>query len=273
MSKSTSLPLPSSFSLLKVQVKYQFKLLARTPRLIVSAFILPLLILWIRHSTGGTPGTTADLESLGGVATFGVMSVCFSILAVRLVSARESGVLKRLRAAPLPPVFYFAGQIVASIGLALLAVGVTILFGYTEHIHLAAHVIPAVIIAVLIGSLAWSACGVGIATAFRDVSSAQALLQAILLPLIFFSGVLFTTSQEPHWLATLASWLPAEPFVDMMTKSLQLQSGWFTFPIRDVLILLGWAIVSIIIAVRYFSWEPYRSAGHVRHKQKVAYDN
>jgi ABC-2 type transport system permease protein len=107
--------------------------------------MLPVLILWIR--TTGTQantaaGTAANLAALGGVMTFGVMSACFWMLAMRLVDAHENGTLKRLKSAPLPPSIYFGGQIIASIELGLLAVVVTVLFGYTEHIHLGAHMIP-----------------------------------------------------------------------------------------------------------------------------------
>lgn len=267
MTKSESLSLPSPLKLLYVQVKYQLILLSRTARVLVSVFLLPILILWIRHtgnnaqSVGAANVTAANLAALGGVVTFGVMSACFSMLAIRLVNARENGTLKRLHAAPLPPAIYFAGQIAASIGLGLLAVVVTVLFGYAEHIHVQPHVFPALLIAVLFGALAWSACGTAISAVIRDVTSGQALLQAVLLPIVFFSGVFFTISGDPHWLATFSKWLPAEPFVDMLTKSVQISHGWYTLPLHDVLVLLAWTVISVVIAVRFFSWEPYRAAG------------
>src|SRR5207302_5298463 len=63
-------------------------------------------------SGGLVPGAASyDQYLVPVLAAFGVATACFGNLVIRLTAAREQGVLKRLRAAPIPGWVHLAGRI------------------------------------------------------------------------------------------------------------------------------------------------------------------
>lgn len=76
-------------------------------------------------------------------------------------------------------------------------------------------------------------------------------------PVVIVSGVLGSIS-EPHWLHTLATYLPPEPLAHAATLALRHTSGTPLFHARDLLVLAAWAAVGLAVAVATFRWEPHR---------------
>ena len=62
------------------------------------------------------------VATVAGYSVFGLTMTAFNTHGVRLVAARESGILKRWRATPLPRWCYFLGRIVATVVVAPLSV-------------------------------------------------------------------------------------------------------------------------------------------------------
>ena len=110
-----------SLGLVVRQVRYEQKLYWRSPSSAMFTFLFPILLLVIFASLN--QGTT--LRALGGISynqyyvpgivAFGVISACFSNLAIALCFRRDSGVLKRIRGTPLPPWVFMAGNIGSSL--------------------------------------------------------------------------------------------------------------------------------------------------------------
>jgi hypothetical protein len=73
------------------------------------------------------------------------------------------------------------------------------------------------------------------------------------------SGVLFTSSREPHWLSTFATYLPAQPLIDAATHAVRPTAGAPFLPMRDVIVLTCWAIGGLLAAIALLLWEPHRS--------------
>ena len=103
--------LPSSARLLVAQVGYQLRLLLRTPRALGAGVAVPALLLVLSNPKGG--GVPA--AHLAGLAVLGVTVTAWVTHGIGLVAAREAGVLRRWRAAPLPSWCYFAGRITATV--------------------------------------------------------------------------------------------------------------------------------------------------------------
>jgi hypothetical protein len=64
-------------------------------------------------------------------------------------------------------------------------------------------------------------------------------------------------SGEPHWLSTLASYLPAEPLIDTISRALghvPVSSA------HDLLVLAAWVVIGLVVASVRFRWEPSRPA-------------
>ena len=105
--------MPSVGRLLAAQIGYQARLLA-SGRAITIGVGLPVILLIASH--GSDAHTTG--ADVAGYAVFGLTLTAWNTYGVRLVAAREAGVLKRWRATPLPRWCYFLGRILATVVVA-----------------------------------------------------------------------------------------------------------------------------------------------------------
>ncbi|HET7479334.1 MAG TPA: ABC transporter permease [Rubrobacteraceae bacterium] len=266
--------LPGPGRVLLDQFGYQLRLLSRAPRAAFSAFLLPVLLLAAFHLSGSYSGS-AGLALVGGLTAFGVIMTGYATHAGGVVAARERGVLKRLRGGPLPPWAYFSGSILATTTLCLLSATVTLLVARMLGTQVRLAEVPALFLVTLLGALSWAALGTAVTAFIPDVGSAGPLLSATYLPVVFVSGVFVPVAFEPGWLVTLASWLPAEPFIHALSAVLKTGGPGIPMPpAGDVLGSALWAVVGIYVALRHFRWEPrggeHKGASGLAEKKAVA---
>jgi ABC-2 type transport system permease protein len=247
-------PLPNPVTLLAAQVGYQFRLLLATPSALVIGVGLPVVLLVV----GNAKHAGSDVANVAGYAVFGLTMTAWNTHGVRLVAARELGILKRWRAAPLPPWCYFAGRIIATSLFATLAALVTLLAGVLfDGISLSAGATLSVLPVLILGSLAWAAASTVMSSVVPGTGAASPVFLLTYFPVVLVSGVLGPLSGEPHWLTTLASYLPAEPVIDTVGRALRHGP---VFSAHDLLVLAAWVIVGLAVASARFRWEPYRPA-------------
>ncbi|MGH3192058.1 MAG: ABC transporter permease, partial [Streptosporangiaceae bacterium] len=242
--------LPNSARLLAAQVSYQIRQLLSNARTIVIGIGLPVILL-IASKGKGTPPNVA------GYAAFGLTITAWASYGVRLVAARESGLLKRWRASPLPRWCYFAGAILATTLAAVVAgaVAVTVAvwlwgthFDAGPSIQLTGRGVAAVLIVFVLAALAWASAATAVTTLIPSVEAAFPTLTLIYFPLVIMSGVLFSIS-EPHWLTTLMTYLPAQPMINAAFNAVHHGPGVPFIPGRDVAVLAGWAVGGLLAAV------------------------
>ena len=105
------------------ELRGQLKLYRRSKELAFFTFLLPLILFILLGSTYGDDTINGDrgadfLEA--GMIGYGLVSTAFAGLAIFMVIRRESGILKRVRATPLPASTYLA----AVLGSTLIAFAV-----------------------------------------------------------------------------------------------------------------------------------------------------
>lgn len=245
--------IPGAGRLLAAQIGYQARLLA-SGRAVIIGIGLPVILLIASHQSH-TQTTDADVARY---AVFGLTLTAWNTYGVRLVGARESGILKRWWATPLPRWCYFLGRILATVAVAAVAGAATVAAGillYHTHITLSAAL--AALAAFVLGSLAWAAAATALTAAVPTLEAAAPTFLVTYFPVIVISGV-FGPISEPHWLSTLASYLPAQPLADAVGTALGHTAGHPWLPARDLAVLAAWAIAGIAVAVVTFRWEPHR---------------
>jgi ABC-2 type transport system permease protein len=251
---SAARPLPGAPGLLAAQVGYQFRLLLATPSALAVGVGLPVVLLIAgnaRHSGSGA-------ASAAGYAVLGLTLAAWNTHGVRLVAARELGILRRWRAAPLPRWCYFAGRIIATALFATLAALVTLLAGVLfDGVRLGAGTALSVLPALILGALAWAAASTAMSSVVPNTGAASPAFLLTYFPVIAISGGLGQISGEPHWLTTLASYLPAEPVVDAVSRAIRHAPA---LSPHDLLVLAGWVVIGLAVASARFRWEPYRPA-------------
>jgi ABC-2 type transport system permease protein len=250
---SASVRMPSVGRLLSAQISYQARLLAGG-RAVVIGVGLPVILLIASHGNHRTT-STADIA---GYAAFGLTLTAWNTYGVRLVAAREAGVLKRWRATPIPHWCYFLGRILATVVVAVLAGAATVAAGVLLFgAHLSVSGALGALVVLILGATAWAASATAVTAVIPTLEAAAPTMMLVYFPIIIISGI-FGAISEPHWLSTIASYLPAQPLVHALGTSLVHTTGHALFPARDLIVLAVWAVAGMAVAVATFRWEPHR---------------
>jgi ABC-2 type transport system permease protein len=251
--RTAPIRLPGAGRLLLAQIRYQALLLAGG-RAVVIGVGLPVLLLIASNTRYAHPGA----PQVAAYAVFGLTLTAWNTYGVRLVAAREAGVLKRWRATPLPRWCYFLGRVTATVIVAGLAGAATIIVGVLlYHTRLSTEAALGALAALVLGGFAWAATATALTAAIPTVEAAAPTLMLTYFPAVIISGV-FGSISEPHWLYTIATYLPAQPLIGAVTSSLRHAAGTPLLPARDVITLAVWAVAGLAAAIRLFRWEPRR---------------
>jgi ABC-2 type transport system permease protein len=184
------------------------------------------------------------------IAAVSVLGSCYSQLAIVVATRRQNGILKRVRATPLPAWTYFLGLLahclVVSIVDVALIVGVGRLYGVPFPTHWAA-----LAVALVLGAASFCALGVAVASLIRNSEAAPAVVQLVLFPLVFISGTYIPIHSAV--LNRVSSALPVRPFNEALLGPFARHSG---FDWNNLGVLLAWGAAGAFIAVRRFRWTP-----------------
>jgi ABC-2 type transport system permease protein len=242
------------------EIETEIRLYLRSRELAFFTFLLPIIFFVLLGSVYGDSdkikGYRAPDYLLTGMLGYGVAATAFSGLAIVLVIRRESGVLKRLRATPLPAPVY----IVAVLATTLLAYLVEAIFLIMLAMVLFDAGFPKAVLsaflAILLGGATFAALGVGISGLVRRAEGASAVITALYLPLSFVSGAFFSQKNFPDWLKAIADVLPLTYFIEMM-GAIMLRGEQIWERPKDVLVIGAWGIAGALLAKRYFRWVPF----------------
>jgi ABC-2 type transport system permease protein len=246
-----------------IRVRYVNKAFWRNPASAFFTFAFPLMFLVIftallGHSTVhiGARAVNTSTYYVASMATFAVITACFNNIATAITFQREDGVLKRTNGTPLPAASFLGAQILHALFVTVLLVAITVAFGrafYSAAIPTGITLLRFVVV-VLVGGAAFCALGLAITAAIPNADAAPAIINAVILPLEFLSGIFIPiTNNTPAWIVWVARIFPVRHFaVGMQAAFLGTAFSW-----ADVLIVAGWGLAGLLIAIRFFSWEPH----------------
>jgi ABC-2 type transport system permease protein len=239
--------------LLLHQTRYDLRAFARNRQARFSTLVLPPMLLVVFLSGFGDRAASAS-SRVAGIAALGVFVACFANLAVAVATQRETGVLKRRRATPVPTAIVVGGRTLTAMCAALASTAAVVALGrlaYGVAVPLVA--IPALATTLIVGSVAMAALAYALSTAIRSTDAAQPLVQAIALPLYVMSGVFVPRGDLPDWLREAGSLFPLERLVDGLQRA-ALHGGSVAW--TDLAVLLAWTAAGAAIALRRFAWTP-----------------
>ena len=238
------------------QYRLERKMFWRNPSAAFFNFVLPLVFL---AGFGAIfAGSQQDLDIIvPGIAGMSVMTTTFVALAMNMVFLREQGVLKRLRGTPLPSGAYLGGLAAHAITNTAIQVSIVVaagalLFGVglpENWLMLGVFVAAGV---VCLGSL-----GVALSHAIPNFDSAPAYVNAIFLPVIIVSGVFYDADSAPAFMRDIAEVLPLTHLIDGLSAAM-VTGGAFGDVLSDLAVVVIWAALGTVLAVRGFSWEARR---------------
>ncbi len=204
------------------------------------------------HSVSGTPASYIDFLVPGIVAMEITANGIFSGLA--LVTYREQGVLRRIRATPVPTALFLAARIVVQLLVLASQVTVTLvvaasLFAYRPT----GAVLPAALV-MLLGALAFISVGLFVAGIAQSLDAAAAIGNLINLPMLFLGGVFFPTDGLGGAFGFLVKIVPLTYLSGALRMTLSNGNGLGAVT-GDLLFLAMTLCVATALAVRFFRWE------------------
>jgi ABC-2 type transport system permease protein len=259
------------------QIQYTNKAFWRNPASAFFTFAFPLMFVVIFTSllSSGdvrTNGIKLDLATYYVVAeaAFGVITATYTNIAISVTFQRDGGILKRTRGTPLPGWAYLSARVVHAMVIALILVVITVAFGvifYSADIPTGVPLLE-FLVALLVGGLSFCAMALAITATIPNADASPAIVNASILPLLFLSGIFIPIGDDsPAWIRFVGTVFPVRHFMEAMRAgflghvTVLTPSGpvrAFPFDWIDVLVVAGWGLMGLVLAARFFSWEPRR---------------
>jgi ABC-2 type transport system permease protein len=249
------------------QARYDLRSFLRNRQARFFTLALPLLFLVI--FTGvfggnqvGPDNLPAKLFYVPGISAMAIIAASFINLVISITVLREEGVLKRRRATPVPAWALIGGRTLMAICVSLLSMAVLMLVGrFAYHVKLPTHTIPGVALTAVVGSITFCVLGYALSSFIANEDAAQPMVQAIMLPLYFISGVFIPAVTLPAWLRHVAEIFPVQHLADGLRNAYLPGTSGTGIVWSDIGVLAIWAAIGIAIALGRFSWLPHRSRG------------
>jgi ABC-2 type transport system permease protein len=220
-------------------------------------FGFPLLLFGLLGSvyTGKIDGYRASSVLLVGLIGYGAANTAFAGTAIALVYRRESGILKRIRATPLPPSIYIASVILSALIVFVLEAIALVIVG---RVFFGAHAparVASLALAIVIGTIVFAALGIAAAALIRSAEGSSAVVNFILLPMAFLSGAFGPTRKYPDFLRAIGDVLPLKYFIELL-RAVYLGGHTVWSKPGALGVLAVWTLGGLVVAARRFGWEP-----------------
>ncbi|MDP9119321.1 MAG: ABC transporter permease [Actinomycetota bacterium] len=256
----------SDLGLLLHQAVYTNRTFWRNPASAFFTFVFPLLFLVIfttllgnEEVNTGTAVIRTSTYYVAAMGAFGLISACFTNVALQIVFARDGGVLKRIRGTPLPPRVFLSARVIHATIIGLILVAITVAFGavlYDASVPTGL-ALGQFVATLLVGAACFSALGLAVSGLIPNADAGPPIVNAIILPLLFLSGVFIPFGEDtPTWVVVVGDIFPVRHLVDAMRESYLGLTDSFAW--SDLGVMAIWAVVGVAVASRTFRWEPSR---------------
>jgi ABC-2 type transport system permease protein len=223
----------------------------------VFIFLFPLLLFALLTAlyNGTIYNRPAAWALLAGMLAYGAANTAFAGLALILIARRELGILKRIRATPLPTAAYIAAVLTSiMIVFALQAASLFVLGHLLKSTPWPTHLIS-LVLALALGAAAFAGLGIGITGFIRSLEGSSAALNVVVLPAAFLSGSFGERRHYPAALRAIGDVLPLKYLVDAINAIYLHKRELWDKP-TAVAVLAAWGALGIVVAARKFRWEP-----------------
>ena len=243
------------------QLRYEQLIYWRTPAAVVFTIGMPVTMLVIFSTLSGdnrleeAGGMRFAQYFAGGMIAFGVMSATYGNLAARFVFRRETGVLKRMRATPLPTSAFVAALVLNAVVVVAIVTSIVLAAAVAFFDVTVPDRWPLLVLTVLLGAAVFSALGVAAANLIPNADTADAVIFGTLMPLLFISGAFDPI--PPGLMADISDLFPVRHLVAATLRTFDPRPG-LDAPVGNLLALAAWGAAAGAFALRRFRWESSR---------------
>jgi ABC-2 type transport system permease protein len=246
------------------QARYELLAFWRSPQGRFFTLALPIVFLVLFTSVFGDGRIEVDGRDVrqatyyvGHLAALGVVSAAFTSLVISVTIERESGILKRRRATPVSVTGLIAGRVVSAAVIAIAAIACLLVVARTAYdVEPELVQLPAVVLATVVGAASFACLGYALASFIRSADAANPVVQGILLPLYFISGVFVPSDEIPSGLLSVADVFPVRPLAQALYAPFDPATTGTAIAGGDLLVVALWGLAGLVIATLHFSWAP-----------------
>ena len=233
----------------------------------IGSIVFPLMFLFVFGS-----GLSASMGLFGGGIDFtqfifpGIIGMTVLMSSVRggvsMVWDREFGFLKEVLVAPISRASVAVGKTLGSATVALIQGMVILLFAPVIGVSLSGWTVLKLVPLMFLLAVSLGSLGILLATRIKSMEAFQVLVQMLMFPMVFLSGVFFPLQGLPAWMNVLVKINPATYGIDpirqvILGASLDLPFGISLFGHtmsiwNDVALLAAFAALMILLAMRSF---------------------
>jgi ABC-2 type transport system permease protein len=249
-------------SLLVHQLRYDQKAFWRNPAAVFFTVMFPVVLLLIFATVFS--GKTIDVDGgieitayyVPAIITLAVISATMQSLAMSLVIAREDGRLKRGRGTPMPAWVFIGGRVGNSIVVALLMLGLIAVLGRILYgVAIPWGEAPAILVTLVIGAASFSCLGIALTAVIPSQDAAAPIVNALLLPLYFLSGIFIPDDELPDGVINFANHFPIRDFFQAFFNA-YLPGGSSGLDWGDLAVVAIWGVAGLLLSIRFFRWTP-----------------
>jgi ABC-2 type transport system permease protein len=249
------------------QARFDLRSFLRNRQARFFTLVLPLLFLVIFVSVFGNDkvgaaNLPARIYYVPGISALAIIAASFVNLVITVTVLREEGILKRRRATPVPAWVVIAGRTLMAIVISLVSMTALMLVGrFAYGVHIPTHTIPGIAITAVVGSISFCALAYAFSTLIANEDAAQPMVQAVMLPLYFISGIFIPAVTLPAWLRHVAEIFPVQHLADGLRNAYLPGTTGIGLVWSDIAVLGLWAAIGLAVALTRFSWLPKAAAG------------
>ena len=254
---------PSDLGLLWRQIRAQNKLFLRNPFSAFFSLAFPVMFLLLFGSLNGG-GRITELGNIRyiqflapGMLAFAVISTCYTGLVTGVAINRDEGLLKRVRGTPLPPWVYITARIGSAVWFSMVSAVVMVVAAVLLfHVEVVGRMLPAAAVTLLCGAACFCALGMAVAAVIPNGEAAPVIANFTFFPIAFISDLFFPTAGAPDWVGTVGSIFPVKHFAVALENTFNPLRPGSGFQWGHLAVLGLWTVAAIVVAVRFFRWEP-----------------
>ncbi len=170
-----------------------------------------------------------------------------------VVDLRVRKLLKRLLATPLRPRDFLLALLTSRLvflvpEMLVLVLAGRLLFGVPMR-----GAVGTLALVLVVGGAAFAGLGLLLASRTANTEVVSGLINLLMLPMWMLSGTFFASSRFPGWLQPFIAALPLTP-LNHALRGVMLEGASLTAVLHEVATLAGWAVVSFLVALKWFRW-------------------
>jgi ABC-2 type transport system permease protein len=261
----------SAASVVLSQTKFSLRSLSRNKQAVIFTIIFPIILYVLFSSIFGGSDTTEvpDAGKLelnayfaAGMIAYALTGASFTTLAITLTTYRESGLLKRYRGTPVPSWTFITSLILRSLVLvALMVVALGLVAHFAYDVDFGGAAVGGLVVYLVLGTFTFCCLGVALTTVTSSTEAASAIAPFSVVILSFISGVFIPVSELPDWLVEVGKVFPLAHLATGLQTVLAPSTDDWGLNGENIAILAGWGIAALIVAARFFRWEPKLARG------------